>query len=66
MSWVIDVFKGVRGKSTEKVSKEERQVRLDQCNSCTYLMQTGQCNKCGCFVVDKTKYTDERCPAKKW
>ena len=66
MSWVIDVLKGVRGKSTAKVSKDIRQKRLDNCNTCTKLMATGQCASCGCFVVDKTKYADESCPEKKW
>lgn len=30
------------------------------------LMKTGNCKLCGCFVSDKTKYADEKCPIGKW
>lgn len=66
MSWLIDALKGVRGKSVEKVSKEHRKTRLDQCNACPKLLSSGQCDSCGCFVADKTKYLDEQCPIGKW
>lgn len=30
------------------------------------LYKTGNCKMCGCFVSDKTKYADEKCPLGKW
>ena len=66
MSWIIDLLKGVRGKSTDKVDELIRQKRLNNCNDCTQLMRTGQCSLCGCFVLDKTRYKDEKCPDNKW
>jgi hypothetical protein len=69
MSWlnrIIDVSKKAQQKSVKKVSKEERTKRLEFCKACPKLADTGQCTKCGCFVVSKTWYEDDACPLGKW
>lgn len=66
MSLLIDLTKSVRGKSIEKVSQENHAERVRICASCPSVLVTGNCLKCGCFVVDKAKYKDEHCDDEKW
>ena len=66
MSLLIDVTKRLRNKNTDKVSLQERSERLSKCHACPFLMRSGNCAKCFCFVSDKTWYKAEQCPDKKW
>lgn len=41
--------------------------RLDICDGCEFLdKEEMECLDCGCFVLIKTKWTDQECPQKKW
>ena len=66
MSLLIDIVKNVKGKSTDKVSVDLHSTRVSICNKCPKLLITGNCSVCGCFVKDKAKYKNEKCPLKKW
>jgi hypothetical protein len=47
----------------ENLGKE----RLDICKSCPELIKlTGNCKKCGCFMIAKTKLQGAMCPLGKW
>ena len=50
-----------------KVSQEELQKRLEQCNNCEFLVKN-RCRhmKCGCFVTKKARWRSEDCPVGKW
>lgn len=50
-----------------RTDEETRNARLDICRSCEYLIHmTGQCKKCGCFMVAKTYLANANCPVGKW
>jgi len=66
MSLLIDIVKNAKGKSIEKANIELKSKRLDVCKKCEHMLITGNCGICGCFVKDKVKYKDEKCPIKKW
>jgi len=66
MSLLIDLTKSVRGKSIDKVTVVLHNKRTSICNQCPNLLMTGNCKLCGCFVNDKAKYIDEKCPINKW
>ena len=50
-----------------KVSQEELQERLEQCNNCQFLVKN-RCRhmKCGCFITKKAKWRSEKCPIGRW
>ena len=50
-----------------KVSQEELQERLEQCNNCQFLVKN-RCRhmKCGCFITKKAKWRSESCPIGRW
>lgn len=53
--------------AVETIPQEERNSRLDTCNSCEFLIAfTGQCKKCGCFMFAKTYLAEAECPIGKW
>ena len=66
MSVLFDVIKTAKGKSIEKVTPITHSVRYGICRQCDDLMITGNCKICGCFVKDKTKCKQEKCPNGKW
>lgn len=48
-------------------TEEVQEHRLSICRSCEFFFSpTGQCKKCGCFTIAKTKITMQRCPIGKW
>lgn len=49
MSLLIDVAKGVQGKSIEKVANGIRNTRLNMCNSCPHLVNGTR--SCGTFML---------------
>ena len=49
------------------LSEEEKNKRIDICNSCEFLLTlTRNCKKCGCFVDAKATLTKSECPMSKW
>lgn len=51
----------------ESVSQESYSQRLDICAACEFLNPVnGECNKCGCPVVEKAKMMTQDCPDKRW
>jgi len=66
---LLDTVKELAGKiftNGIKVEPEIARKRLRICKSCKFLLRTGNCKKCLCFVDEKTKYKDQRCPVGKW
>ena len=67
---ILDAVKELAGKIFTdgiKVAPEVTRKRLRICKGCPHLFQrTGNCKKCGCFVEEKTKYQDQKCPVGKW
>jgi len=51
----------------KKVSQEEYQSRLEQCNNCQFLVKN-RCRhmKCGCFITKKARWRSEDCPIGRW
>ena len=46
---------------------EEKNKRIDICNSCEFLLTpTRNCKKCGCFVDGKAMLAKSECPMSKW
>ena len=50
----------------EPTSEQEREARLDICNSCDQLSPEKNCRACGCPVNDKASRASELCPLLKW
>jgi len=49
------------------LSEEEKNKRIDICNSCEFLFTpTRSCKKCGCFVDAKAALAKAECPRSKW
>jgi hypothetical protein len=51
------------------VSDLDAQKRMDICKGCPFLKDfvgQPQCEKCGCFMVAKSKLTESTCPEGKW
>lgn len=54
-------------KNKDRVPKEIKNMRMEACLSCPFLIQaTKQCKKCGCFMHAKTQLADAYCPINKW
>ena len=69
MSSFVDLLKRTKQNVITAVFVEEEtsKARLDICNSCEFLTKTiSRCEKCGCFMIAKTKLKNARCPIKKW
>jgi len=64
---IIDVVKDeIRG-TANKLTAEERQLRLDVCSVCPHLVKlTRQCGKCGCFIDMKSRYRYSQCDIGSW
>jgi hypothetical protein len=44
-----------------------KENRLKICNACEHRIQSlNVCNKCGCFLLGKTKLAKSHCPIGKW
>lgn len=51
---------------TEYAISEDISKRLDLCKVCEFMMVTGQCTKCGCFMKLKSRLAHAQCPIGKW
>ena len=53
--------------STEYVSQEIYDLRMEECKSCeNFIKTTSQCKKCGCFMKIKSAMGHAFCPIDKW
>lgn len=41
-------------------------ARQRECNRCPYLLESGQCFQCTCFVSIKQQFRAEECPLGRW
>jgi hypothetical protein len=49
------------------VDRQTRRLRMAICHACPqYLVRSGRCSACGCFMVMKTRIPEASCPADKW
>tara|TARA_B100000287_G_scaffold360481_1_gene352909 strand:- start:930 stop:1172 length:243 start_codon:yes stop_codon:yes gene_type:complete len=63
----FDIVKEFVGKGTLLVPEEVRQARIDICNDCNRLDKDRLvCKECGCFLVNKVKFTAAHCPLDYW
>lgn len=51
---------------TNVIDKDERQARIDLCESCENLTKLKTCSKCNCFMPVKTWLKTKKCPINKW
>ena len=59
----LDFFKP----GTQYADKETADERMSICNDCEFLrLVSKNCQKCGCFMVAKTKLQEATCPIGKW
>jgi hypothetical protein len=64
---VIRNIQSVMQGNNLNVSEEEKQKRLNICNSCEFFIKESQrCSKCGCYMAVKTYLKAEKCPVGKW
>ena len=58
---------GFISNSGKKVSKEEYEDRLEQCDSCLF-RDGNKClhKKCGCLLTKKAQWKSESCPLGRW
>lgn len=51
----------------KKVSKEDYEERLKQCDKCVF-HKNNRCThmKCGCFLTKKARWKSEQCPIGRW
>lgn len=58
-------FIKVSGLNPNHLSEEDRQARLNICNSCPF-KKDDICTKCGCMIFMKTSFENQLCPEDKW
>ena len=62
-----DVIKGFVSKGTLLVPKEVKKARIDICRDCNrFDPDRMKCNECGCFLVNKVKFSAAHCPLRLW
>lgn len=69
MSNFIDSLKHARKNIINAVLVDEgiSKARFSTCINCEFLTKNiNRCEKCGCFMVAKTKLKNAKCPIKKW
>ena len=60
------VAEAAASKMDEKVDPNVRDSRLAVCNACEFMLLTGNCMKCGCFMRAKSWMKTKKCPVGKW
>jgi hypothetical protein len=67
---ILKPIKSIAGKVFGKgyiIDNYSIKLRLEHCLKCKELFKTTkQCKKCKCFVEQKTKFSNEKCPLLKW
>ena len=62
-----DVIKGFVSKGTLLVPKEVKKARIDICRECNRFDEDRfLCKECGCFLVNKVRFTASSCPLQYW
>ena len=62
-----DIIKGFVSTGTLLVPKEIKKARIDICRECNRFDEDRHlCRECGCFLVNKVKFTAARCPLNYW
>ena len=63
----FDIVKEFVGKGTLMVPEEVKKARMDICNDCNRLDKDRLvCKECGCFLVNKVKFTADHCHLNYW
>lgn len=45
---------------------ELAESRMSVCRGCEFLTKTDRCTKCGCHMLVKTTWVEQKCPIGKW
>ena len=53
-------------KNIGRVETDIAEERYEICKKCPFLLPTGNCSKCGCFMSQKVKLPNAECPEHKW
>ena len=62
-----DIVKGFVFDGTLLVPDEVKKARIDICRDCNrFDPDRHLCKECGCFLVNKVKFTASRCPLNYW
>ena len=62
-----DIIKGFVSKGYLLVPEEVKNARIDICRECNRFDESRHvCRECGCFLVNKVKFTASRCPLNYW
>ena len=62
-----DIIKGFVNTGTLLVPKEIKKARIDICRECNrFDADRHLCRECGCFLVNKVKFTASRCHLNYW
>ena len=62
-----DIVKGFVFNGTLIVPDEVKKARIDICRECNRFDEDRHlCRECGCFLVNKVKFTASRCPLNYW
>lgn len=62
-----DIVKGFVFNGTLMVPNEVKKARIDICRDCNrFDPDRMKCNECGCFLVNKVKFSAAHCPLDLW
>ncbi len=49
------------------VTEEVKKARIDICRGCNWFDEDAmRCNECGCFLVNKVRFSGSKCPLHYW
>ena len=62
-----DILKGFVSNGNLLVPPEIKKARIDICRDCNrFDPDRMKCNECGCFLVNKVKFSAAHCPLRLW
>ena len=62
-----DILKGFVSNGNLMVPPEVKQARIDICRECNRFDEARfLCKECGCFLVNKVRFTASSCPLQYW
>ena len=51
----------------ENIVQELKEERMEVCKKCEhYSARQVRCKECGCWLVQKIKFTNSKCPIDRW